>query len=188
MTLARPRLARPRGFTLIELLVTVAVGVVLIGFAMPGMTAFMKNQRLMTAADSLNNAMTKARTVAAATNSYVTVAPVDGDWKNGWRVFNEHAAPDGTYTEGVDTLVTVYDALPAGVEATTASTGDNLYISFSPVGYSQTKDKAQMFMSVQLADDSTKSQRIVEVSLLGRSRVCNPVPDATYCALPTQAH
>lgn len=184
MTNASSRPPRHRGFTLIELLTTMAVAIVIIGFAVPSMTTFVKNQRLLTAADSLNMSLAKARTIAAASNSYVTVAPIDGDWKNGWRLFNEHATPNGQYEAANDTLIAVYDALPADIAYQYDATNGYGYISFSPIGYSQSADKAQMAMAIMFTLGS--AQRLVEVSLLGRSRVCTPDPKDTngYCAMP----
>ncbi|PLQ01590.1 GspH/FimT family pseudopilin [Cupriavidus pauculus] len=184
MTSRTSTLPRHGGFTLIELLTTMAVAIVIIGFAVPSMTTFVKNQRLLTAADSLNVALTKARTVAAASNSYVTVAPIDGDWKKGWRLFNEHAAPNGQYEAANDTLIAVYDPLPDDIKYAYDATNGLGYISFSPIGYSQTADKTQMAMAIMFTLGS--AQRMVEVSLLGRSRVCTPVAQDPngYCTMP----
>ena len=182
MTATRQRLPRHRGFTLIELMTTIAVAAVIVGFAVPSMAAFMKNQRLLTTADSLNAALTKARTVAAASNSYITVAPVDEDWKKGWQVFNEHASPDGKYN-GTDTLIAQYDPLPDGMEYAYDATNGYKYISFSPIGYSQSAHKAQMAMAIMFTLGDAR--RLVEVSPLGRARVCNPAADTQYCVMPT---
>ncbi|TSP12454.1 GspH/FimT family pseudopilin [Cupriavidus campinensis] len=174
---------RHRGFTLLELITTMAVGIVLVGFAVPSMTTFMRNHRVLTAADSLNIAVTKARSIAASTTSYVTVAPIeDGSWNSGWRVFSEHGTPNGEF-DGADTLIAQYDRLPADVTITATTSPGNLgYIAFSPVGYSQTASKQQMSMSVGFQIGVAK--RVVEVSLLGRSRVCDPTRDATTCVMP----
>ncbi|SDC20469.1 type IV fimbrial biogenesis protein FimT [Cupriavidus sp. YR651] len=179
----QPTTLRPRGFTLLELITTMAVGVVLVGFAVPSMANFMRNHRALTVADSFSTAVTKARSIAAATNSYVTVAPMDGsNWSSGWRVFSEGATPNGTY-ENTEKLIGVYEKLPTDVIITDVSTPAGLnYISFSPVGYSQNADKAQMSMTAGFQIGT--SRRVVEVSLLGRSRVCNPDVDTTTCAMP----
>lgn len=172
------------GFTMLELITTMAVGVVLVGFAVPSMSAFLRSNRAMTVADSFNSAVSKARTIAAATNSYVTVAPTTGgDWQSGWQVFNEHASPNGEYTQGVDNLISQGDPLPSDVIMSTSTTPQGLsYISFSPTGYSQTTGKAQMSMTVGFTVGEAK--RVVEISLLGRSRVCNPGIDTTTCVMP----
>lgn len=171
------------GFTLLELITTLAVGIVLVGIAVPNMSAFMRSNRVMTAADSFNSAVTKARAIAAATNSYVTVAPIGGDWQKGWQVFNEHASPNGEFDSANDNLIVEYEKLPSDVTITSATTPQDVgYISFSPVGYSQTSDKKQMAMSVGFTIGTAK--RVVEISLLGRSRVCNPEVNASTCAMP----
>lgn len=173
---------RPGGFTLLELIATMAVGIVLVSFAIPSMTQFMRSNRVVAVADSFNSAVSKARTIAAATNSYVTVAPIGGDWQKGWQVFNEQASPDGSFGVG-DTLIAEYEKLPTDVIITTATNPQGLaYISFSPAGYSQNKDKAQMAMTTGFAIGTSK--RVVEVSLLGRARVCNPDLDTKTCFMP----
>ncbi|GJG96627.1 GspH/FimT family pseudopilin [Cupriavidus pauculus] len=180
-----PRTAprRTGGFTLLELLTTMAVGIVLVGFAVPSMSAFMRSNRVMTAADSFNSAVSKARTIAAATNSYVTVAPIDGNWQNGWQVFNEHAAPNGEYNTDNDNLIVESEKLPSDVTITSTTIPEGLqYISFSPVGYSQSMDKKQMAMSVGFQIGVSK--RVVEIGLLGRARVCNPDVEASTCVMP----
>ncbi|MGO4416825.1 GspH/FimT family pseudopilin [Cupriavidus sp. KB_39] len=171
-----------QGFTLIELITTMAVGVILVGFAVPSMTTFMRNHRVLTVADSFNTAVSKARSIAATTNSYVTVAPIGNDWKNGWQVFSEGLTPNGTYEEGTENLIAQYDKPPSDVVVTTSTFPTGLAsISFSPVGYSQTTTKSQMSMSAgfQIGD----AKRVVEVSLLGRARVCDPNRE-TSCVLP----
>lgn len=173
---------RASGFTLLELITTMAVGIVLVGFAIPSMSAFMRSNRVMTVADSFNSAVTRARTIAAASNSYVTVAPIGGNWQNGWQVFSEHATPNGEFDNN-DNLIVEYEKLPTDVTITSASTPQGTeYVSFSPVGYSQTSDKRQMAMTVGFTIGTAK--RVVEISLLGRSRVCNPDIDASTCAMP----
>jgi len=184
MTTNPAMLRRHQGYTLIELMTTITVAGIILGFAVPSMTMFLRSQRLVTVADSLNVTLSKARTIAAASNSYVTVAPIDGDWKNGWRLFNEHANPNGQYEAANDTLVAVYDPLPSDISYEHDATNGNDYVSFSPVGYSQSADKTQMAMAIMFTLGN--AQRMVEVSLLGRSRVCTPNPDDTngYCTMP----
>lgn len=185
MTVMPTKGARHHGFTLIELLITMIVGIVIVSFAVPSLTGFVKTHKVMTVADSFNSAVSQARSIAAATNSYVTVAPVDGDWKNGWQVFNEHASPSGAFhvSEG-DTLIAQYDNLPSDIAYTVNATNCANYVSFSPTGYSQNKDKAQM--SLTIGFDITTAKRVVEVNLLGRARVCNPDRDGATCAMPAR--
>ena len=170
------------GFTLLELITTMAVGIVLVGFAVPSMTQFMRSQRAVTVAGDFHSAVSKARTIAAASNSYVTIAPIEGDWRKGWQVFNEHVSPDGEYA-GSDSLIAESNELPLDVTITTSTTPAGLsYITFSPAGYSQTTGKAQMSMKAGFQIGTSK--RVVDISLLGRSRICNPDTAPATCAMP----
>ncbi|MGT2494065.1 pilus assembly FimT family protein [Cupriavidus basilensis] len=85
MTRVRP--GRPsRGFTLIELLTTIVVMTILVGFAMPSFTGFMQRNALNAEAGALASALGTARANAISHNTWVTVAPVNNDWQNGWTV------------------------------------------------------------------------------------------------------
>jgi type IV fimbrial biogenesis protein FimT len=175
---------RPRGFTLLEMLATIAVAGVLISIAVPNMSSFLRSQQVTTAADGLNSAVAQARTIAAASNSYVSVAAIGGDWRNGWQVFKEGGTPDGAYAPGTDTLIAQHDQLPPGISVASATVPPGLgYVSFSPVGYSQTVPaKTQMSMTVGFQLD--QNSRVVDINLLGRARVCNPNREGDTCAMP----
>ncbi|MDM0075147.1 prepilin-type N-terminal cleavage/methylation domain-containing protein [Variovorax sp. J2P1-59] len=59
--MTRPRLA---GFTLIEMLVTIVLMSILIALAMPSMSAWMRNARMRTVSDSLQNGLRLAQSEA----------------------------------------------------------------------------------------------------------------------------
>ncbi|WP_231646899.1 Tfp pilus assembly protein FimT/FimU [Ralstonia syzygii subsp. celebesensis] len=85
------------GFTLLEMMVTIAVISIMLVLVAPSFSDFLRKQRLLSATDSITSAIGQARTRALAQSSYVTVAPINGDWANGWRVFSEGQNPDGAY-------------------------------------------------------------------------------------------
>lgn len=173
----RTRPDRARGFSLLELITAMTVGAVLVAFAVPSMASFMQSHRLMTAADGLNTALAKARSIAAATNSYVTVAAIDGDWSKGWRVFSEGATPSGSYEPATEKLISHFDPVADVTVEQTKGAADGTYVAYSPVGYSQTATKNQK--SIQVVFTLGANKRIVNVSKLGRSRVCDPAREAT---------
>ncbi|MDC6314619.1 GspH/FimT family pseudopilin [Ralstonia solanacearum] len=111
-----------RGFTLLELMVTIAVISIMLTLVAPSFSDFLRKQRMLSAADSITSAIGQARTRALAQNAYVTVAPINGDWANGWQVFSEGQNPNGIYDPSNDTLLSQYDALTNGLKVTYNST------------------------------------------------------------------
>lgn len=84
MTPQRP--CRQQGFTLIEALVVVAIVGVLLTVAAPSFVNFTASQRIKSASFELYAALSFARSEALKRRQSVTVAPVGGNWANGWTV------------------------------------------------------------------------------------------------------
>jgi type IV fimbrial biogenesis protein FimT len=79
--------ARASGFTLIELMVALAVGSVLLSFALPSFRSYIQDQRVRAGAESFYGALTLARSEAIKRNAAVTLAPRSGtDWSQGWKI------------------------------------------------------------------------------------------------------
>lgn len=87
-----PRCAGPsakrqmHGFTLTELMIVVAIFAVLVTLALPSYNQFVRNQRVKTASFDLFSSLVQARSEAITRNASITVAPVSGNWANGWTV------------------------------------------------------------------------------------------------------
>ena len=77
-------IARARGFTVVEILVVLAVIAIVFGLAGPGLSQMVASQQVRAAAYDLHAALNIARSEALTRNSSVTVAPVGGDWAQGW--------------------------------------------------------------------------------------------------------
>jgi type IV fimbrial biogenesis protein FimT len=172
------------GFTLIEMMVTIAIISVMLVLVAPSFSDFLRKQRLVATTDSITSAIGQARTRALAQNVYVTIAPIDGDWRNGWRVFSEGQNPDGVYDDGTDTLINQYDAAPSNMKVdynstayvggVGAATGN--YLIYSPAGYTVSKLKQpQVAATFNIYYQGTASpSRVVIVNALGRARSCDP--------------
>lgn len=76
--LTRRRVAgRGAGFTLIEMLVTMVVLTVLVGLAMPSMSAWIRNSRLRTVSDSLQDGLRLAQTESLRRSRQVVFSLTD---------------------------------------------------------------------------------------------------------------
>jgi type IV fimbrial biogenesis protein FimT len=82
-----PRRWSPQeGFTIIEILLVIVIIGVLLAIAAPSFVTFTSSQKVKTASFDLYAAMMFARSEAIKRRVNVTIAPVSGDWKNGWTV------------------------------------------------------------------------------------------------------
>ena len=127
---------RGRGLTLVELMVALAVLVILLTVAVPGMRNFVKNNRLTAAANDLAVSMALARSEAVRRGRPVTVCSsssgtaCDGAaWAEGWIVFVDQGTP-GT-VDGNDEVVRVFGKAGDGV---TIDLGGMSYVRFLPTG------------------------------------------------------
>jgi type IV fimbrial biogenesis protein FimT len=84
---------RPHGFTLLELMVTLAISGIVIGFAIPGMNQFIKNDRLTSFRNELFTALQYARSTSVQRNQPVIVCVSSnqtsctaGTFQDGWIV------------------------------------------------------------------------------------------------------
>lgn len=188
---------RSGGFTLLELMATITVAAVILMLAGPSLNDFMRKQRVITAVDSITSAIGQARSIAIATNSYVTIAPVDGtNWNSGVRVFSEGQSPNGTYSATADKLLGQYDAVPATMTVAfkstaniASSTSSQTSLTYSPVGYTVTTPgkvaQVNATFIVKFVDGKPPSRGVI-INALGRARTCDPAVDSTCVATATQ--
>ena len=86
-----------KGFTLIELIITLSIASILMGYGIPSMQEFTKNQTMATERSRLLVDMSFARYTAINTQQYVVVCPsisgkkcdTESNWHNGWMVFTD---------------------------------------------------------------------------------------------------
>ncbi|BEP39510.1 Tfp pilus assembly protein FimT/FimU [Variovorax sp. V15] len=73
----RRRSARPEGFTLVEMIVVVAIMALLAALATPSMLGWVRNNKIRTVSDSLQNALRQAQTEATRRNRQVVFSLTD---------------------------------------------------------------------------------------------------------------
>ena len=67
-------------------MIVVAVFAVLTMVALPNYNQFVRNQRVKTASFEVFSSLVQARSEAITRNASITMAPVSGNWANGWTV------------------------------------------------------------------------------------------------------
>ena len=94
------RKRRARGFTLVELLIVLALVVLLVGVAVPGLGSMLAGSRVKTMASQFMTHVNLARTESIMRGQRVVLCPSDngadclpdGHWHRGWLVFVDRNA------------------------------------------------------------------------------------------------
>ncbi|WP_439683232.1 Type II secretion system protein H [Cupriavidus oxalaticus] len=167
---SRRTLHRAAGVTLIELMATLVVLAILATAAVPAYTSFIQRNEIDTEAGALASSISLARSNALSRNSWVTVAPLGNSWQNGWTVcLNPNRNADCT---GL-TVLAQHVPTARGLAVAFTSTPQATVLSYSPVGYTRTLADAMQSAQLLLTLGNG-NQRLVDISQLGRVRVCRP--------------
>lgn len=110
-THARSTRRKSLGMTLYELLVTLAVGAILVGFAVPSFRSYVQSTRVTSATNDFVAALNVGRAqgiahqedvvLCASTNPNATTPTCSGTFSDGWIVFND-CNGDGAPTTGAN--------------------------------------------------------------------------------------
>jgi len=181
-------LRRPDGFSLIELMVAITILAILITLALPMAGSWIKNSQIRTAAESLQDGLSKARNEAVRRNAAVEFVLGAG---SSWTVL---VASDGTVIDsrasGEGSSQVVLTTLPQGATTTTfdgmgrrwgdPATGNNLDLG-------KTAQMTRICIDLPTAFLPKAQTRNLEldISLSGQVRMCDPevsiATDARYC-------
>ena len=77
------------GFTAVECMVVVAIVIILITVAAPGLSGIIVAQQLKNASFDLASTLSVARSEALTRNVEVTISPREDDWARGWMVTDQ---------------------------------------------------------------------------------------------------
>lgn len=171
---------KDRGFTLLELMIVVAIIGILASVALPNMSQYMDNRRVVGAAEEIMQFLTSARSEAIARSKQVEVRIV-ADGTSTWAVGMEQEPavgdPDCDPTVAVPTAADACVLSVSGADilrriistdhpntnvATTAGT-----INFDPV-------RGTANVATITITNAAGSQLRVITSLTGRVRICRP--------------
>ena len=180
------------GFTLIELLIAIAMSMIILTFAVPSFSSFIKNGRVTTYTNTLVTAVNYARHEAVTRGDKVILcrsadptasSPTCGGsantWSSGWLVF---VNTDGntTYDAGTDTLLRATAETAGSVTIKTNNTS-NANLIYKGDG---TIDMAGGTAIFAVCDDRGEGHgNQLQVSPTGRPRLITPVPNT--CASPS---
>jgi type IV fimbrial biogenesis protein FimT len=195
MTQHNKQKSHMRGVSLLEMLIAMAILGIVVSVAVPSMSGFSANQRLLGAAEQVFGHLQQARAESVARNAVVNV--------------NFSAAGTTTWTYGVSTTascdLTITDPTTANACIITVNDGDTTYDGID--GATDTGDRVLMlfpssdFGDVEMAiasfssggtqiifdpvrgtassgqinlEGSTGDQLRITMSLLGRAAICSP--------------
>jgi len=130
-----------RGFALIELIVAVAIVALLTATALPSFREMSRRMTVTNTSNDLVGALAIARAEAAKRGAWVAVIGPGSDWSGGWHVEADAAtppaAPNHTFGDSTDVVVSRYAAVATGYIVNTLVTnanGANTRIVFGPAG------------------------------------------------------
>ena len=180
------------GFTLIELLIAISMSMLILTFAVPSFSSFIKNGRVTTYTNTLVTDVNYARHEAVTRGDKVILcrsadptanSPTCGGnantWSSGWLVF---VNTDGntTYDAGTDTLLRATAETAGSVTIKTNNTS-NANLIYKGDG---TIDMAGGTAVFAVCDDRGEGHgNQLQVSPTGRPRLISPVPNT--CASPS---
>ena len=180
------------GFTLIELLIAIAMSMIILTFAVPSFSSFIKNGRVTTYTNTLvtdvnyarHEAVTRGDKVilcrsADPTASSPTCGGSANTWSSGWLVF---VNTDGntTYDAGTDTLLRATAETAGSVTIKTNNTSNSNLI-YKCDGTIDMAGGTAIFAVCDARGEGHGNQ--LQVSPTGRPRLITPVPNT--CASPS---
>jgi len=170
------------GYSFVELVVVLGVAAILVAFALPDMLGMLRRHQLNAAVRDLHGAIDQTRAQAIAPGSRVLLVPLgaDGsDWSTGWVIFvdsNRDRRPGPS-----EEVLSSHGPLPEGIKVAFTFTGNKqpYYIAYNGAGRScsDTSSMAARWGTLSLFQE--EHIRRIKISMLGRTRTCDPLRDAS---------
>jgi len=180
------------GFTLIEMLITISISMIILTFAVPSFSSFIKNGRVTTFTNTLVTDVNFARQEAVTRGEKIILCrsanpaaatPACGgtasNWSTGWLVFVNTDA-NTTYDSATDILLRATEDVGGSVTIKT-NTVSNANLVYNADGTIAMGGGTAVFAVCDDRGEGYGNQ--LQVSPTGRPRLITPVPDS--CSAPT---
>ena len=158
------------GFTLLELMITIALVAIVMGIGVPSYQDFVVKNRIQTQASEIRSSLAMARVEAIRRGLWIRVCPgQDGcrgaNWHEGWNSFVDRNSNNIRTEADDETHLEVHTRLDGG--STLTGTERVVFRSDGTAA-------AAVALDLCTADDHAQHRRRIEVSRIGRVRVCGP--------------
>lgn len=170
-----------KGFTLIELLITIAVFVIVIGFAAPSFQSIIQNNRTINLTNDFIYSLNLARSEAIKRGSSVSICPASNqsfnscgnNWNQGWLIFVNPDENNVFSNDAIEVLVRIQqiDTTTANITLTTG----NAPVTFTSNGFANSTTGNMAFTLKATGCNGNHGRQIV-ISPTGR-----PVVSETSC-------
>lgn len=149
---------------MVEAVVVIALIAIIAALALPGYTSFIGTMSAKTVAFDLIGDLTMARSEALKRNETITIAPLAGDWANGWQVLE----PDN---EDADDQPQVLRQRDGGKSKVTISVAPKAGLVFQPNGRLQGTEANTGNVAWSITSSATGAiSRCVVISPAGSAR------------------
>jgi len=167
-----------KGLTLMELLTTLALVTILISIGLPSFARLADSHRLDVAKEQLARSIQQTREEAVRRNQPVTMAPIDGDWNQGWQVFLDSNA--NALFDGNDELLG--QNVAAKVNRIHGSGALASYLRYNGLGESELLHGGFLAGTLRLCpNDAEDIGRMLVINRVGRLRMDKGDIAARYC-------
>ncbi len=160
------------GFTLFELVTSMALVAITATSVIPGFQSTLVENRLAATSNDLMHSLLLARSEAVKRHSRVTVQRIDGDWKNGWIVFEDKNRSGSA--DGFEPILLQHEALDRNVSLKGNSPVAD-YVSYTDRGQTEKLSGAIQMGTLSLCVKGEREKslgiRKVIVSSSGRPRI-----------------
>ncbi len=168
-----------KGFTLIELLTALALVTVLLSIGLPAFGKLVDNQRMDVGKEQLARSIQQTREEAVRRNGAVTMAPINGDWNAGWRVFID-GNNNALFDQGDQLLG---QGIAASVRHIHGSGALARYLRYNALGESELINGGFLAGTLRLCPQQQKGDaRLLIINRVGRLRLDREPVQPRYCA------
>ena len=176
-------MVKQAGFTIVEMMVVIAVAAILVAVAVPSFNNLIEKRKITGAAEMIYTQMVAARTESLKRSKDIALSFVDGDaWSFGY-------TDDGTScVPGTDCEIVDFNNDGTADDAVTTSfdneqfPGVSIAVTSDDTVFSWIRSTVDTANTVTLTSDNFELQ--VQLSLLGRARICSSTGDTQVVGYP----